>query len=280
MKELIYRELHLSRKSLGTCLLVYALFAALTDLFALSTQVGNLAKYLSAEDLSACVKLIPMTVLFGYLILLVTAPDAMIQTMSNDFKTAWLKYAFSSPRSVKEWVGAKYLTYLLMTTLAVLLGGVHLVVACALAGSSIPGGTLYPFLFCALFVMVISSLLMPIGYYTQNMDFVNYIFLIPIMLIILGIGGIMALYFKNHEEKGWMDFLEYVSDKFRLFSGSTLEIILKVAVPFLFMLVIAGSFLLSVHFLDKRRLAKGEQKASGEGRDKRRLAKGGKGGRK
>ena len=44
MLGLIYRELHLTRKTLATCLLVYLLFAFLTDLFALSTQIGNLAK--------------------------------------------------------------------------------------------------------------------------------------------------------------------------------------------------------------------------------------------
>ena len=280
MKELIYRELHLARKSLGTCLLVYLLFAILTDLFALSTQVGNLAKYLSEEKLVSFVQMIPTAALFGYLILLVTAPEAMMQTMSSDFKTAWLKYALSSPRSVKEWVGAKYLTYLLMTSLAMLLGGVHVIISCALSGRSVPGGTLYLYFFCALLVMTVSSLLMPIGFYTQNMDFVNYIFLIPIMLGLWGFYGLAALYFKNNKGKDLYDFLEYISGRVRLFSGSMLEIILKVCMPIVFVLVIAGSFLVSVRFLDGRRMVKGGQKAHGEGQDKRRLLKGGKGGKK
>lgn len=257
MLSLIYRELHLARKTLVTCLFIYFLFALLTDLFALSTQVGNLAKYCSPEELSQQLTLVPTAAIFGYLILLVTAPEAIYQIMGVDFKTPWLKYVLSSPKTIKAQVGAKYLAYLILTICALVLGWIHLMIACALSRQGIPSGMLLLFLVSALVIMTISSLFLPIAFYVQDMDFINLLLLIPVGLLTLGYMLSIMLFFKHNEDAGVLDYVQYILDKLMDFSGSPLYTVLKMFAPFLALLVIAGSFFLSVRILDKRRLVKG-----------------------
>ncbi|MCR5459662.1 MAG: ABC-2 transporter permease [Acetatifactor sp.] len=257
MLGLIYRELHLTRKTLATCLLVYLLFAFLTDLFALSMQIGNLARYCSPEELSEPLRIIPMAAFFGYVILLVTAPEAIFQILEHDFKTSWLKYALSSPRTVKEHVGAKYLAYLIMTVCAFVLGWLHLMIACALSGQEISGGPLTLFLASALAVTMISSLIFPIAYYLQNMGFVNILIGIPYVLLTLILIFSSLSFFKRHEDAGLYDYMQYITEKLTVLFGTPLFHALKILAPFLALLVIAGSFFLSVYVLNKRRLVKG-----------------------
>lgn len=200
MLGLIYRELRLTRKTLATCLLVYLLFAILTDLFALSMQIGNLAKYCPPEELSVLLRTVPTAAVFGYVLLLVTAPEAVFQVLENDFKTSWLKYALSSPRTIQEHVGAKYLAFLIMTVCAFVLGWLHLMIACALSGQGISGGPLTLFGACALAVALISSLIFPIAYYLQNMGFVNILIGIPYVLLTLICMFSSLSFFKRHED--------------------------------------------------------------------------------
>ena len=257
MLSLIYRELHLTRKTLVTCLLVYFLYAILTDLYALSMQVGNLAKYCSPEELSWQLSLVPSAALFGYLILLVTAPEAIFQIMDGDFKTPWLKYALASPKTIKEQIGAKYLAYLIMTACALVLGFLHLMISCALSGQGIPSGMLPLFLATALLVMTISSLFLPIAFYLQNIDVINVLLLIPIALTFLGLTFSSAFYFKVNQDAGPFDYVQHVFERFTSLQGAPLINVLKILAPFIAVLIIAGSFFLSVYVLDKRRLVKG-----------------------
>ena len=257
MRSLIYRELHLTRKTLGTCLLVYFLFALLTDLFALSMQVGNLAKYCSVEELSRLRSLVPPAAIFAYLILLVTAPEAIFQIMDGDFKTPWLKYALSSPKTIKELVGAKYLAYLIMTVCAFVLGWIHLMIACVLTGQGIPKGTVILFLASALAAMLISSLFLPIAFYVQNIDFINILLIIPIALLTYGLTFSSLSYFKVHQDADPLDYVQDIVGKLTAFQGTSPFHVLKLLAPFMALLVIAASFFLSVGILDKRRLVKG-----------------------
>ena len=257
MLSLIYRELHLTRKTLGICLLVYFLFAILTDLFALSMHVGNLAKYCTAEELSGQLRLVPVACMFGYLILLVTAPEAIFQIMDSDFKTQWLKFALSSPKTIKEQVGAKYLTYLIMTVCAFGLGWLHLVIACVLSGQGIPSGTLPLFLASALAVMTISSLFLPIAFYVQNIDMINILLIIPIALLTFGLSFSSLSYFKANRDADPLDYVQDVFGKLIALSGAPLFNALKILAPFIALLVIVASFFLSVRILEKRRLVKG-----------------------
>ena len=256
MLSLIYRELHLTRKTLVTCLFVYFLFAILTDLFALSLQIGNLAKYCSPEQLSEGFRLIPMAAIFGYVMLLVTAPEAICQIMDNDFKTPWLKYALSSPRTIREHVGAKYLAFLFMTVCAFVLGWLHLVIACALSGQKMPGNSLLLFWACALAVMAISSILLPIAYYVQNIGFVNMLITILFALGTLVYTLSVLSFFARNEDAEVLDYAQYVTERLTEFSGTPLFHAIKILAPFIALLVIIGSYFLSVRILDKRRLVK------------------------
>jgi hypothetical protein len=262
MLSLIYRELHLTRKTLVTCLLVYGLFALLTDLFALSMQAGNLAKYCSAEDLSAQLPMVPTAAIFGYFILLVTAPEAIFQVLGVDFKTPWLKYALSSPRTIREHIGAKYLAYLLMTGCAFLLGFLHLIIACALSGQGIPDGMLFLFFVSAMLVMMVSSIFLPIAYALQNMDFVNALFTIPVILLTLAyvLSAINFFIFTHHEDAEILDYVQHIFQKLQALTSAPFFNILKPLALLIAMLLIIGSYFLSVSILDKRRLIKGGTK--------------------
>ncbi|MBR6478038.1 MAG: ABC-2 transporter permease [Lachnospiraceae bacterium] len=257
MLSLIYRELHLTRKTLVTCLFVYFLFALLTDLYALSMRVGNLAKYCSPEELSWQLSLVPSTALFGYLILLVTAPETIFQIMDGDFKTPWLKYALASPKTIREQVGAKYLAYLIMTVCALVLGFLHLMISCALSGQGIPGGMLPLFLATALLVMTISALFLPIAFYVQNIDVINILLVIPIALLTLGLTFSSLSFFMANQDADPLDYVLHVFERFMSLQSAPLMNILKILAPFVALLVIVGSFFLSVFVLDKRRLVKG-----------------------
>ncbi|MBP5282221.1 MAG: ABC-2 transporter permease [Lachnospiraceae bacterium] len=256
MLGLIYRELRLTRKTLVTCLVLYLLFALLTDLFALSAQIGNLAKYCSPDELIEIAKLIPMAAMFGYIILLITAPEAIFQILDDDFKTTWLKYALSSPKTIREHVGAKYLTYLMMTVCSFVLGWIHVMIACGLSKQAIPDNTLLLFLVCALAVMMISSILLPIAYYVQNISFVNMLVTILFALVTLVYTIDVMFFFKQNEEAGIMDYMQYIIEKLTARSGTPLFHVLKILAPLIALLVIIGSFFLTVRILDKRRLVK------------------------
>ncbi|MBO4514351.1 MAG: ABC-2 transporter permease [Lachnospiraceae bacterium] len=257
MLSLIYRELRLTRKTLGTCLLVYFLYAILTNLVALSAQIGNLAKYCDAEQLTLMTNLSLMAVTFGYLILLVAVPEALFQVMDGDFKTPWLKYAFASPKSCRELIGAKYLTYLLLTLCAIVLGLIHLFVSFGIAHRPVSGDTILIYLGGALFAMMISAIFIPLACYFQNMAYVNGAITVVMFVVFLGLTVSAMRFFFQNEDAQPLDYVEAIISKLQHLLSYPAWAVLKNIAPFLAVLVIIGSYFLSSQILDRRRLVKG-----------------------
>ena len=124
MKGLIYRELYLARKNIGVCAVIYVLIFGLTFLTGLSLRFGNIAKYGAPESNAYLLLILPVNLLMCAAILIITGAEAVFNVSSYDLKTPWMRYALATPAGIRKLVGAKYLTYLLLTITGLLVSGV------------------------------------------------------------------------------------------------------------------------------------------------------------
>ena len=122
MKQLIYRELYLSKKSILMTLGVGAMVFLAGALVLLSCRFGNIAKYnepeVVREMMNAVSTYLPLMI---YAIALVAGVDAIPNQIFADHTGGWHKFIKSSGVKAEAYVGAKYLAILILLGASTLL---------------------------------------------------------------------------------------------------------------------------------------------------------------
>ncbi len=115
MKQLIYRELYLSKKNIVMTLGIGAMIFLMGALVLLSCRFGNLARYnepdVVKETLDTVSTYLPVMI---YSILMVVGIDAIPNQIFTDHICGWHKFIKSSGVKAKDYVGAKYAAILIL----------------------------------------------------------------------------------------------------------------------------------------------------------------------
>ncbi|MDD7517066.1 ABC-2 transporter permease [Ruminococcus flavefaciens] len=99
MKGLVYREIYLMRKALGTILIVFFLFLLMLSLFFISTYAGNLAKSeQSDQNLNA---FYPMAYIYTGALAILGFSGAN-SVIYDDYKSRWRLYSYTLPVDEKK----------------------------------------------------------------------------------------------------------------------------------------------------------------------------------
>ena len=265
MKGLIYRELYLARKNIGVCAVIYVLVFGLTFLTGLSLRFGNIAKYGSAESNASMYLILPGNLLMCAAILIVCGAEAVFNVSSNDFKTPWMRYALATPAGIRRIVGAKYLTYLLLTVTGLLVSGVSHVLCLSVCQIKFTARFLLFYLFLLCFSMLCMSFLIPLIFLVQNGEVVNWLAGVPLVagVIILNVYAIKMN--KLDEDIDFIEFLNrYLSPILTKLVNGLLKALFWVLLCLIIAAIFIGSYFLSVYVLDKIRYRKGKNAKAGK----------------
>ena len=112
--------------------------------------------------------------------------------------------------------------------------------------------------------MMLSAILIPLAYYFQNMAYVNGVITVVMFVGFLGLTISAMRFFSKNEDAQPLDYVEVVVSKLQELLSYPAWAVLKKIAPFLAVLVIIGSYFLSSHILDKRRLVKGGDTKAGD----------------
>ncbi|MBO5985434.1 MAG: ABC-2 transporter permease [Lachnospiraceae bacterium] len=265
MKGLIYRELYLARKNIGVCAVIYVLFFGITCLMGLSMRYGNIAKYATWETMASLLFILPSTLIACAAILIVTSAEAVFNVSSNDFKTPWMRYALATPAGIRKLVGAKYLTYLLLTGVALLVTGIAHVLCLSICQIELSARFLLFYLFLLCFSLLCMSFLIPLTFLIQNGDVVNWLAAVPIFIGVI-IFNVYAIKIGNLEDDtDFMWFLsQYLSPVLTKLANELLKTFFWVLLCLIIVAIFIGSYFLSVHILDRIRYRKGKTSNAGK----------------
>lgn len=249
MKQLIYKELYLTRKTIRTLFLIFFLFALYSNMFLLSMEIGNMAKYLSAESLA---ELKPLTLAASYFslpLILLAAPEGMMQGIYADYATPWMRYVISSPKTAKEIVGAKYITLLLLTGFSCILGTCNLALCHHLGNVPLSGRHGAAILIIISLVLFCIGLILPLVFYFHNQTVVNVILAVPLFLLIGAWNFVLLRYEIKHDGKLSLEsLLASLADK--ILTGKA-YLWLRTGLPILALVTLTASFFLSVHVVNR-----------------------------
>lgn len=268
MKGLIYRELYLARKKIGVCAVIFILFYGITFLTGLSMRYGNIAKYGSDETISFLLISLPGMLLACVAILIVTGAESIFQVSTTDFKTPWLRYALSTPMGIRRFVGAKYVTYLLLTGAAFLISGAFHVLCMTLCNIALSPRFLLFYLFLLCFTLLCMSFLFPLIFLIQNGDVVSWLASIPLFTGVI----IFNVYVIQMDKLGDdVDFIQFLGKYLgfwktyvkNLTNGLSEFFVWTIPCLIIIMFFI-GSYFLSVRLLDRVRYRKGRNKKTGK----------------
>ena len=136
LKQLIYRELYLSKKSILQTLGIAGIVYIFIVMVLLSCSFGNMAKYGEPEEImeirNAVAAYLPVML---YSIALVAGVDAIPNQIFADHLCGWHKFIRSSGVKARDYVGAKYASILLLFAAATLLMTIVCPVLFLLSGS-------------------------------------------------------------------------------------------------------------------------------------------------
>ena len=122
MKQLIYRELYLSKKNIMMTLGIGAMVFLMGALVLLSGRFGNLARYCEPDEVKMMLDSISAYLpLMIYSIFMLAGIDAIPNQIFTDHLCGWHKFIKSSGVKAKDYVGAKYAAILILLAASTLL---------------------------------------------------------------------------------------------------------------------------------------------------------------
>jgi len=191
-------------------------------------------------------------------ILIVTAAEATFQVCTKDLETPWLRYALASPMGIRKYVGAKYLSYLLLTGTALLISALSHLACLTLWVFSFSTRFLLFYLFLSCFSLLFMAILLPLTFLFQNGIVINLLAAVPLF------GGVIlfCIYaLKIGSQTDIPDFISYMNvvwyPLFARLTGGLSKPLVWILLCSLITALFTGSYFLSVKILDKLRVKKG-----------------------
>ncbi|MCR4585303.1 MAG: hypothetical protein K5686_06215 [Lachnospiraceae bacterium] len=245
MKGLIYREIYLSKKGilLGFALgLAYFVAAALV---LLSARYGNIAKYMDPADIESLLKnvssLIPPMIFIMFIAGIVDGSGNLIFT---DHMCGWHKHMKCSGLSIKAYIGAKYLSVLLMMFFCFALMLIVVPALLILGGKNEPGSVFRYILPFMSWGLLMEAYLLPVNLHCRKRENKRLSFIIICTVIILGAIAVGA--YAVIDEEGFLNTIKVLA----AFRWDVLIYLL----PLISGLIMYLSYRLSVRIVEKEEL--------------------------
>ena len=138
MKNLIMRELYLARKTIRITLLVLLIFIIGSNLVLLSARVGNIAKYVPADELDEILPTLKSIFMY-FVFMLGMDASGILNVVISDYASGWMKYINTTPVSALRLVAAKYISMGIITLCGVVVGTVNLIISGAISHIGVSG---------------------------------------------------------------------------------------------------------------------------------------------
>ena len=180
MKQLIFREFYLSRKTImiDSAIAMGIYFVML--LTALSARFGNIGKYADPEAVKIILDYFPMASAFVYLVLTI-ASEGVLSLVFSDYKSGWNAFMKSTENAPEKYIGVKYIVVTIWM-------GVSLVVCIILTSvmSTACGGgasSVRILMIAVSFMLVFMAYLIPSYYLVKKAEKAEFVLLIPVVII-------------------------------------------------------------------------------------------------
>ena len=185
MKQLIYRELYLSKKNIVMTLGIGAMVFLMGALVLLSGRFGNLARYCEPDELKEMLSYastyLPIMI---YSILMVAGVDAIPNQIFTDHLCGWHKFIKSSGVKAKDYVGAKYLAILILLAASTLLMLILYPVFLLLSGAA-PKMNLSGLILVLDFVVFFTDFNLPLFLWAKKREKALFWSVVPILVLTL-----------------------------------------------------------------------------------------------
>ena len=189
MKKLICRELYLARKNMLLSYGIGLIFFITGILVLLSCRFGNVARYNTPEEVESMMSMLAFCMpVMIYSMALVTGVDAVPAQIFADHLCGWHKFIKSSELKPGDYVGAKYLTILLLFAVATVMMFICCPVFFVLGGISKLNLTVYVAILD--FVMMYADLSIPLNLWAKKRERTTFISIIP--LCVMSVAGVMG----------------------------------------------------------------------------------------
>ena len=251
MRNLLFREFYMGKKRFLTMFGLFFIFGLLGILIRLSMLHGNLAD-VSLEiyyDIDRTT-----FVLFAYvpLLILLASGFFVIETIADDYKSKWIKYAFTTPVSNRQWVTIKYCAVLILTGLSLIISVAYMFLFMKISKHSFKLKYIKNYCIIALFFTLLISILISMIYLLKNINKVinlsATIFITLSIVITFWLMSDLDKFTENHTEiPADATIFVYISDlKSRIHLNGFSKIIIILSV----LLLIYVNYLLAIKLLN------------------------------
>ena len=153
MKNLIMREFYLGRKTIRICFITILAFILIGNLVLLSARCGNIAKYVSTENLDMIFPYVRLGLAFMVFFACMDV-SGIIRVIFSDYSAGFNKYLNTTPLKMVKFIGAKYISMFILFVCGILLGFINLFISNAVSHTTLSKGDIAVIAFlCGIFLI-------------------------------------------------------------------------------------------------------------------------------
>ena len=185
MKNLIMREFYLGRKSIRICFITVFVFILIGNLVLLSARYGNIAKYVSDENLDMIFPYVRLGLAFMVFFACMDV-SGIIRVIFSDYSAGFNKYLNTTPLKMVKFIGAKYISMFILFVCGMLLGFINLFISNAVSHTTLSKGDIAVIAFlCGIFLIaeLLAAFLFIRFRKSSVISFIGMVMMIILMLL-------------------------------------------------------------------------------------------------
>ena len=185
MKNLIMREFYLGRKTIRICFITILAFILIGNLVLLSARCGNIAKYVSDENLDMIFPYVRLGLAFMVFFACMDV-SGIIRVIFSDYSAGFNKYLNTTPLKMVKFIGAKYISMFILFVCGMLLGFINLFISNAVSHTTLSKGDIAVIAFlCGIFLIaeLLAAFLFIRFRKSSVISFIGMVMMIILMLL-------------------------------------------------------------------------------------------------
>ena len=185
MKNLIMREFYLGRKTIRICFITILVFILIGNLVLLSARCGNIAKYVSTENLDMIFPYVRLGLAFMVFFACMDV-SGIIRVIFSDYSAGFNKYLNTTPLKMVKFIGAKYISMFILFVCGILLGFINLFISNAVSHTTLSKGDIAVIAFlCGIFLIaeLLAAFLFIRFRKSSVISFIGMVMMILLMLL-------------------------------------------------------------------------------------------------
>ncbi len=185
MKNLIMREFYLGRKTIRICFITILVFILIGNLVLLSARCGNIAKYVSTENLDMIFPYVRLGLAFMVFFACMDV-SGIIRVICSDYSAGFNKYLNTTPLKMVKFIAAKYISMFILFVCGILLGFINLFISNAVSHTTLSKGDIAVIAFlCGIFLIaeLLAAFLFIRFRKSSVISFIGMVMMIILMLL-------------------------------------------------------------------------------------------------